>query len=153
VLSVALATDTPDKVARGRITNTVTFLKGPDTSTQKTSCFYAVHHDEALHIDEIVLSDSTCDLAGFARQIKAQFSQTPAVASAAQAVVDAVAAAVVTEDHGPGVPRALDQNVAPDQTWDWRDLGGISIFTPLLQNDWRRLFFGFCASLGPIVSK
>ncbi len=82
--------------------------------------------------------DNYCDLASFARQIEAHFSDNNPVVQAAKAVQTAVANAVVREDHGNGIPGHY-----ANTPWVWGDLGGLSIYVPLNpeQDDWKRRFY------------
>ena len=56
--------------------------------------------------------------------------------SAAQGVQDAIAAAVLVEDHHNGIPWSYSE-----QEWAWGELGGISSYLPLMQDDWRRRYY------------
>ena len=81
-------------------------------------------------------SDNYCDLSSFAAQLEAQFSQNITISAAAQAVQTAVANSILDEDHQDGVPWPY-----PEQTWTWGDLGGLSLYLPLRQDDWKRRYY------------
>jgi hypothetical protein len=80
--------------------------------------------------------DNYCDFSSFASQLETQFSGQSAVVNAAQEVQDAIATAVVAEDHNNGTPWNYSA-----QEWAWDELGGISIYTPLVQDEWRRRYY------------
>lgn len=81
--------------------------------------------------------DNYCDLASFAREIKSRVSATSIIALAAQHVEDAVAQAVMANQYQNGVAWLY-----PQQRWEWHDLGGLSIFLPLREDNWRRRYYG-----------
>lgn len=80
-------------------------------------------------------SDNLVDLASFARQVQQQFGSSSTIVGAAQAVQDAIAAAVVATAYNTSAPWLFDQ-------WAWDNLGGLSIYAPLNQDDWKRGFAG-----------
>ncbi len=80
--------------------------------------------------------DNACDLSGFAANLAVQYAANPAVVNAADAVQNAVAVAVLAEDHENGVPYTT-----PDAPWAWQNLGGLSIYTPFHTDDWKRGFY------------
>ncbi|MBN1888582.1 MAG: DUF11 domain-containing protein [Thermoflexales bacterium] len=80
--------------------------------------------------------DTLCDLSAFAGQIERSFSGDVAVKTAAQALPGAVAAAVVTQTYNNGIPWQH-----PEQTWTWNGLGGLSVYLPLKQDDWKRIYY------------
>jgi len=99
-------------------------------------------HTSAICFDStqdgpIDANDNYCDLAALAQHLASQFSDTPAVVSATQAVQEAVTLAVIAEDHANGVPWNF-----PDVEWAWEDdLGGLSLYSPLRVDDWKRAYY------------
>lgn len=77
--------------------------------------------------------DNYCDLSSFADQLQQQFPNTPDLVSAAQTVQGSVAKLVIYKDSGCGVPGHY--SAIP---WCWQKLGGLSIYTPLGEDDWKR---------------
>ena len=82
--------------------------------------------------------DNYCDLASFAREIEIQFPGNTEVVAASQALQLAVGEVVKTEKHQAGIPWLYSE-----QKWDWggeNNLGGVSKYLPLMQDDWKRLY-------------
>ncbi len=77
--------------------------------------------------------DNYCDLQSFAGQLQQQFLNMPEVMSAAQSVQTAIAKTVVSEDSNCAVPGDYSPIA-----WCWQKLGGLSIYTPLGEDDWKR---------------
>jgi len=77
--------------------------------------------------------DNYCDLHSFAGQLQQQFINTLEIVNAAQAVQIAIAGAVVGKADGCGVPVGYSP-----LAWCWQALGGLSIYTPLGEDDWKR---------------
>lgn len=77
--------------------------------------------------------DNYCDLASFVGQIQQQFSTTVDVVNAVEAVQLAISNTVRSEVSASGIPSRY--STIP---WQWGQLGGISIYTPLGQDDWKR---------------
>ena len=80
--------------------------------------------------------DNLCDLSGLARHLAVTFSGNPGVVSAAHGVENAVASTVLAEDHNSGSPW-----VKPGTRWEWESLGGLSIYAPLHEDDWKRSYY------------
>jgi len=74
--------------------------------------------------------DNYCDLASFVGQLHIQF---PTTGGAVGAVQTAISNTVRSEDSVSGVPGRY--SAIP---WQWQKLGGLSIYTPLGQDDWKR---------------
>jgi hypothetical protein len=77
--------------------------------------------------------DNYCDLGSFARQLRELFADTTAVVEATAAVQTAVSNAVKTQEFRCGIPREYSANL-----WCWSALSGLSIYVPLLQDQWKR---------------
>ncbi len=77
--------------------------------------------------------DNYCDLGSFVAKVEAQFPTTAAVVNAVQAVKSAITTTVRAERSASGVPGR-----ASTTRWEWGALGGVSIYTPLGQDDWKR---------------
>jgi uncharacterized repeat protein (TIGR01451 family) len=80
-------------------------------------------------------TDNYCDLASFAAQISRQFDD-PEIRAAAAAVQDALDDVVLHETHGDGSPWEY-----PNEQWAWGDLGGLSLYMPLKEDDWKRRYY------------
>ena len=85
----------------------------------------------------ITPADSYADLASFAFHLNQQFANNNAIVSAAHGVWELIGGEygdnglVITQTHSA----ALDWINPP---WSWSALGGVSIYLPLAQDDWRR---------------
>ncbi len=79
--------------------------------------------------------DNYCDLASFAEQISAQFDD-PEIHAAATAVQDALHDVVRHESHRGGIPWEY-----ADEHWAWGDLGGLSLYMPLKEDEWKRRYY------------
>jgi hypothetical protein len=79
--------------------------------------------------------DNYCDLASFAEQIKAQFDDLE-IHAAADAVKDALDEVVIHEIHNDGSPWEY-----PDEHWTWGNLGGLSLYMPLKEDEWKRRYY------------
>lgn len=79
-------------------------------------------------------TDNLVDLGSFARQAQQEFSDDSAIARASTEVVDALAAAVVETRYNTSAPWLFHE-------WAWDDLGGLSIYAPLHEDDWKRPFW------------
>jgi hypothetical protein len=77
--------------------------------------------------------DNYCDLHSLAQALATAFTDNSAIVSAAQAVQEQVATSVIAESHQGGTPW-----IYPDQTWQWKTLGGMSIYLPFDQDEWKR---------------
>lgn len=79
--------------------------------------------------------DNYCDLASFAEQLQQQFQGNATLVNAAQAVQSAVASVVPSgrSAHGCGVPGSYSNT-----PWCWQKLGGLSIYTPLGEDENKR---------------
>lgn len=99
-------------------------------------------HTSAICFDStqdgpIDANDNYCDLKALAQHLANEFSDTPAVISATQAVQNAVTLAVIAQDHANGVPWRF-----PDVEWEWENgLGGLSIYAPFRVDDWKRAYY------------
>jgi hypothetical protein len=77
--------------------------------------------------------DNYCDLASFVAQLQTQFSTNTQLVSTAQAVQSAISRTVRSQAYASGIPGR--HSSIP---WQWHELGGLSIYTPLGQDDWKR---------------
>lgn len=77
--------------------------------------------------------DNYCDLGSFARQLRELFPAATAVVEATAAVQTAVSNAVKTQEFRCGIPLTYSLN-----RWCWSSLSGLSIYVPLLQDQWKR---------------
>lgn len=87
--------------------------------------FTQTSHFDSNYDGMVNYADSYVDLADFARQIETLFSNRAAVVSAAQAVQSAVRAAVVYNVYANDAPL-------------WNNLGGLSIYLPIHQDEAKR---------------
>lgn len=96
----------------------------------QTSCFDS--NQDGL-INE---ADNYCDVADFARQIKRILADDAKVVGAAQRLISTIEQLVIKEAHQDGVPVSYD-----NQKWVWNQLGGVSIYMPLQQDNWKRTHY------------
>lgn len=80
--------------------------------------------------------DNYCDVVSFARQIQDKFSTSERTVAAAELVIQAVEAAVIKEAHKNGVPYYYNKD-----HWQWGTLGGLSIYIPVLADEWERRYY------------
>ncbi|MCB0049335.1 MAG: fibronectin type III domain-containing protein [Caldilinea sp.] len=109
-----------------------TVLSSVKAAADAARCFDQI---EDRAIDSL---DNYCDLKSFADNLAAQFSSTTRISLAAQALRQAIAAAVIAEHHVNAVhPTSRNE-------YDWGtegELGGISVFLTRNTDDWRRAFY------------
>lgn len=100
-----------------------------------TDCFES-NYDGV--IDE---KDNYCDIKSLAEQVQIEFSASPTVTIAAQAVLSQIETVVISETHQGGTP--WEQEDA--EPWEWGDLGGLSIYAPFNAeaDDWKRQHYTF----------
>lgn len=79
--------------------------------------------------------DNYCDLQSFTTKLQKQFTSPPELVSAIQAVQNAIAKTVVSTDNSTDARVPGDYSPIP---WQWPKLGGLSIYTPLGEDDWKR---------------
>jgi len=82
--------------------------------------------------------DNYCDLKSFADNLATQFSADSRISLAAQALGQAIAAAVIAEQH------VNAEHPTSGNKYDWGTegkLGGISVYLTRNPNDWRRAFY------------
>jgi hypothetical protein len=77
--------------------------------------------------------DNYCDLASFVKQLQTQFSTTTQLVGVAQAVQAVISDTVLSEASASGLPGKYS-NIP----WHWKKLGGLSAYTPLGEDDWKR---------------
>ncbi|NJP07045.1 MAG: hypothetical protein HC837_16205 [Chloroflexaceae bacterium] len=80
--------------------------------------------------------DTYCDLASLSRALATNLDDQPAVRDAAMALQTVISDTVLRERHQSGQPWLY-----PDVSWNWQQLGGLSIYTPLAADDWKRRFY------------
>jgi hypothetical protein len=81
-------------------------------------------------------TDTYCDLSSFAFHLREAFPDVQTVVEATLAVQTAVSNAVKAQDYRCGIPRDYSPN-----RWCWSALGGLSIYVPLGQDEWKRGFY------------
>lgn len=82
--------------------------------------------------------DHYVDLLTFVQGLNTAFATDPTITAAAQDVEQALSSAVLAQTQESGIPFPE----TPDVRWDWdQDLGGLSIYLPLNQNDWKRRIY------------
>lgn len=96
----------------------------------QTSCFDS--NQDGL----INQTDNYCDLADFAHQISTLSGTGPNLVGTAQALKTAIHQAIIKEAHQNGVPVQYGT-----QKWVWNNLGGLSIYMPLRQDNWKRTHY------------
>jgi len=79
--------------------------------------------------------DNYCDLQSFTTQLQQQFATLPELVSAVQAAQNALAKTVVRADNSSNCRAPGKYSTIP---WCWPKLGGLSIYTPLGEDDWKR---------------
>ncbi len=107
-----------------------------ETAFKDSDCFDSNQNGMIEHDDTLGWADNYCDLATFAQQLKKEFYNHNTVKNAAQAVIEAVNRAVVSEDHHNSTPWNYS-----DQLWVWGKLGGLHKYLPLLEDDWKRHYY------------
>lgn len=89
-------------------------------------------------IDE---ADNYCDLYAFAGRLQELYTGNGAVTEAAQTVMDAVRQMVPEEYETSQGGRVFDE-AGNAHDWQWvEDLGGVSLYMPLRQDDWKRRYY------------
>ncbi len=79
--------------------------------------------------------DNYCDLQSFTAQLQQQFTTPTELVSAVQTVQSALAQTVVSADNSTNCRAPGKYSTIP---WCWPKLGGLSIYTPLGEDDWKR---------------
>ena len=97
---------------------------------EETECF------DSNQNGPINSQDSYCDLDSFAIELELEFVGNVTVTNAALGVQNMINTAVVTEDHNSGIPWFF-----PYDEWVWDHLGGLSIYLPLGQDEWKRRYY------------
>ncbi len=77
--------------------------------------------------------DNYCDLHSFADELKKQFAGNSEVIKRAELVQSMVSTVVVSQSFACGAPGKYSPI-----PWCWSNLGGISLYTPFGQDDWKR---------------
>lgn len=80
--------------------------------------------------------DSYCDIVSLVRQLQKQFSTSPLTIATAKRVIETVETAVIKESHQNGVPYYYNKDY-----WQWGELGGLSIYIPVLSDEWKRRYY------------
>lgn len=82
--------------------------------------------------------DNYCDLYGFAKRLKQMFDGNTTITDAAQAVMDAVRK-MVPEEYESSQGGVVFDDAGNAHEWQWdEDLGGVSLYMPLRQDNWKR---------------
>ncbi len=105
------------------------------TAFAASDCFDS-NADALINLSDPALGkgiDSYCDLSSFAGQLQQQFPANPALVGAAQAVQAAISNTVRSNLYAGGIPGKYS-NIP----WQWQRLGGLSIYTPLGQDENKR---------------
>lgn len=113
-----------------------------DNAFAKTDCFDSDQNSVLEHSEVLGWDDNYCDLASFAKAIsqEAQVAE-PALHAAAQTLVSIVQRAVEETDYEKGFPWLYTDSGFSEQLWEWGELGGLSIYLPLKQDDWKRRYY------------
>ena len=85
-------------------------------------------------------TDNYCDLYAFAQELKILYAENIAIVNAAQSVMNAVEQMVPDGNEKSRGGVAFD-NLQNAQQWQWRTLGGISLYMPLRQDHANRRFY------------
>jgi uncharacterized repeat protein (TIGR01451 family) len=110
----------------------------PMVSSDRDKFVAAFEASECFETDgngTIDQTDNYCDLFSFAEQISIQFDD-PDIRAAAAAVQSALGDVVLNESHGDGSPWEY-----PNEHWAWENLGGLSLYMPLKEDDWKRRYY------------
>ena len=92
-----------------------------------------ISHFDSNYTDGVDAKDAYIDLKDFARHIQQHFANQSDLQNHAQAVQDAVANAVVLQQSS-----AENASHLSTASLTWADLGGLSIYLPLVQDESRR---------------
>jgi len=106
-----------------------------DEAFRNSACFDSDNNGSIVQTGSTEL-DNYCDLYSFAQQIETQFNGLSAVVNAAQEVQHAISTAVVAKEHHNGIPWQYS-----DEEWSWEELGGLSIYLPLIEDKWARAYY------------
>lgn len=90
--------------------------------------------------------DNYCDLYSFANRLHEQYGQNLAIVEASNAVMEAVTEMI--PDGYSTFTRGIDpnQDAKHPKDWNWNNLGGVSIYLPLKNDEWKRRYYRDSAS-------
>jgi uncharacterized delta-60 repeat protein len=108
----------------------------PTQQAQLLAAFAATDRFDSDYDGDLDTADAYSDLPAFVSQVKQGFPTATAVQQAAEALRNALDAAVVAKDSANGSPWLFGE-----QLWQWRDYGGLGIYLPLGQDEARRRLF------------
>jgi hypothetical protein len=83
------------------------------------------------------LEDNYIDLLSFTYALAAQFPNDTTVTNAANTLIGSLNMAIKAQESKSGTPWRYPRN-----PWNWNNMGGLSIYLPIHQDDWRRRYYG-----------
>ncbi len=115
----------------------------PAQQAQVLAAFTATDRFDSDYDGDLDALDAYSDLPDFVNQLSQALPDAGAVQAAAQGLHRALTAAVLAKDSANGSPWLFN-----DQSWNWRNYGGLGIYLPLGQDETRRQLFYHANNLG-----